>query len=110
MKKIKFKPRCKTCAFTAGTPANKDEITRLKAELCVIAYQPFFCHSNAVEDKIPEGKERLCAGWAESVAGKPYPPEWKRRIALESLKQVIAAEDGKELNAGAIITEMLCAP
>lgn len=93
-----MKPRCKGCAFTPGTEANRDRLTTLKAELCVMAYEPFLCHANAINDVIPEGKEHLCVGWVESVQGKPYPPEWKRRVALASLAEIQAAEDGKEYN------------
>lgn len=49
--------RCEDCAFTAGTDANKSDITRLKARLCVEAPEPFHCHL----------REGLCAGWAEAA-------------------------------------------
>lgn len=98
MDEAKLNPRCKGCAFTLGTLANSDSITQLKVELCLIAHEPFLCHSNAVEDIIPAGKERVCIGWAEAVQGKEYPPDWRRRIALAQLAEIRRAEDGEEYN------------
>lgn len=81
-------PRCKGCAFTPGTPANQSRITQLRTTLCVEAYEPFYCHENAVEDQLPAGKEHLCRGWAEAVMGTPAPPEWKRSLSISLLKIV----------------------
>ncbi len=101
------KPRCKGCAFTPGTPANQDRMTVLKTELCVMAYEPFYCHANAVDDQLPEDRKMLCAGWCEAVAGKDYPPDWKRRMAAACLKEIADAEDGKEYDSDKVTRAIL---
>lgn len=83
--KLKIRPRCNGCAFTPGTPANLDILTQAKARLCVTAYEPFFCHENAVNDVLPKGREHLCRGWFKAVSGPEYPPEWKRKTAVNLL-------------------------
>ncbi len=102
-----MKPRCKGCAFTPGTPANSDRLTVLKTELCVMAYEPFLCHANAVDDKIPAEKAMLCAGWAEAVRGAEYPPEWKRRVAHACLKEIEQAEDGEDYDESKVTQAIL---
>lgn len=67
-----------------------------------MAYEPFLCHSNAVKDVIPEGKERLCVGWVEAVEGAEYPPDWKRRVALAQLDEIKRSEDGEEYDEQAV--------
>lgn len=102
-----MKARCKGCAFTPGTEANRDTLTKIKADLCVMAYEPFLCHSNAIDDVIPQGKERLCVGWAEAVQGQEYPPEWKRRVALASLHEIAEHENGKDYDEHAVTQRIL---
>ena len=60
--------RCSDCAFTPGTRANSDKMTRLKTRLCVDAGQYFYCHRNAADTADVEGHEALCAGFVQAVA------------------------------------------
>lgn len=69
--------RCSGCAFTAGTPANKEPWNFIKAELARLAPFPFYCH-DTIDWRTETGKfpskaafrEKgmgLCTGWMEGV-------------------------------------------
>jgi hypothetical protein len=47
-------PRCRTCAFRAGSLPNRCEATVLDAHKCLIEDIPFMCH---------ERKGKPCSGW-----------------------------------------------
>ena len=48
---------CATCAFRAGTEANRTMHTMLLAALCVEGVTPFDCHEHP----------RVCRGWTAAV-------------------------------------------
>ena len=82
---------CSDCAFTPGTQANLYKWTASKAELCVIAREPFWCHKG---QKGGEPK-KLCLGWAERVAFGPEHPEWRKKFADRMLRFLERVEDGE---------------
>lgn len=87
--------RCSDCAFTPGTKAYADELTRLKTNLCVGAGQLFFCHRNVEDTADIGGHEALCAGFVQAVqtsTGRPIEPEWKRSVMLACLDVINDAE------------------
>lgn len=91
--------RCTGCAFTAGTEANRDQLTTITAELCLQSGEPFFCHANAVADKLPRGRERVCRGYSEARETRPpITPPWKRAIAREALAIMEECADGMEVS------------
>lgn len=55
--------RCRDCAFTRGTEANRSDHTTMLAALCVLGHEPFHCH---VED-------RICVGYVEARQNKDAP-------------------------------------
>ncbi len=77
--------RCEECAFTKGTEANAALWTRITIELCLVAREPFHCHSKGI-------LEPLCAGYVQALALRPPEPEWRRDLAgaLLELQQVAA--------------------
>lgn len=89
-------PRCHGCAFTPGTEANRSDITRIKATLCVRLCEPFMCH-----DGVPEGGEpdALCRGWGEAQATLYQAgyyrrmPEWRRQVLRGCLATIVQLED-----------------
>jgi hypothetical protein len=97
--------RCSDCAFTPGTSASKSAHTVFKAQLCVLARDPFFCHEE-VEAEMVDGEPvyrqkegtqpRACAGWVEAVAAAGAQPDWRVSLAAEFLKLLEIAEDGGE--------------
>lgn len=89
--------RCSGCAFTAGTEAHRHDVTVLTAELCVQAGEPFFCHANAIADKLPKGRERLCRGYLDERAKRGPQPAWKKAIATEGLRLMEEAAAGREV-------------
>ena len=54
--------RCATCAFRAGTEANRHPLTLLTATGCVISGEPFYCHEGLESDDADP--TTACAGWA----------------------------------------------
>lgn len=94
--------RCAGCAYTEGTEANRDVLTTTTRELCEMGRIQFYCHANAVNDKLPDGK-RLCHGYMEKMlteAGDGYtPPRWKQILAWEGLRLMEEEED--RMKAGA---------
>lgn len=106
-------PRCEDCAFTPGTAANSDDITRLKRKLCVEAGEPFYCHEEVfehVKNGLPyseaqkraeeEDKDHLCGGWVSAMIkrqGKPEQEEWRRNVLLACLDVIYEAERDPEL-------------
>ncbi len=111
-------PRCEDCAFTAGTRANGDELTRLKTKLCVEACEPFYCHEDALElhrNGLPYSEalkrtamnepEHLCGGWVYAVLrrhGKVQPEKWRRDVFLALLNVIYDAERDPEFNPSLI--------
>jgi len=81
--------KCDTCAFKAGTPANKS-YTPSKAKLCAEIPEPFLCHE--------ESEDIYCAGWqelmqrllAEGFYAKQT--EFHRRIKEIILESICKAE------------------
>lgn len=101
--------RCEDCAFSAGTKANSDDITRLKTKLCVDTGEPFFCHadvnemvrgglpySEALRICGPNDPDTICAGWLEAVAkcGEAGTLEtgWKRDVMVGLLDLIYETE------------------
>lgn len=88
--------RCAGCAFTEGTEANRDTLTRLTKELCLMGGAIFYCHANAVNDVIPKDAKRMCHGFADAILTQKIlgtdPPDWKRAVAREGLLVMEEAE------------------
>jgi hypothetical protein len=91
--------RCEGCAFTAGTEANLQPLTLLKATLCVRILEPFFCHDNLVDGKLPKGEEKLCAGYVEAMDvlhGRGYYKRQPKNVLKhlrKHLRRVLRLED-----------------
>ena len=91
--------RCEGCAFTPGTEANLSPLTLTKARLCAMTLDPFYCHANLVDGQLPEGQERLCAGWADLMDGMHQRGEYaamsehKRAMLRAGLTALIKLED-----------------
>lgn len=66
--------RCAECAFTKGTVPNQTPWSMLKARLCLMAGEMFYCHMQG--DPQPP-----CAGYVEALAKQPTYPTWKRKLA-----------------------------
>lgn len=88
---------CSGCAFVSGTEANRDQLTQLTAELCVQSGDPFFCHANAIEDRLPKGQERLCRGYLDERARRGPQPAWKAAVAAEGLRLMEEAAAGVDV-------------
>lgn len=104
-----FLPRCEGCAFNPQTDANRSDVTRLKARLCVEALEPFFCHEQvqeAVNNGLPYSQAieqvemPLCSGWCEAVATRndsgfyESQEEWRRAVLRGCLEYIVQVEDG----------------
>lgn len=61
--------------------------------------EPFYCHANLVDGKIPEGQGILCAGWADMVSvlyqrgeypqgAEPTPRQVVLRACLEVIMKI----------------------
>lgn len=105
--------RCSTCAFTSGTPANRSEITLLKAKLCVQACESFYCHENIHPDgTLPPGEERLCTGFVDAMTmlnAKGFydrQPEYQRRVWYALLRVIDEVETRAQSNDPMNETEM----
>lgn len=90
--------RCADCAFTAGTEANRSELTQITTEFCLMSGEPFYCHANAVHVdgalRLPEGNGRLCRGFSDALDALDADPKpWQRAIAQEALVIMEEAED-----------------
>jgi len=82
--------RCDTCAFTPGTPANRRGLTVLKAKLCVLTSDPFYCHDNLMAtggselEPAPGTPYMLCRGFVDAMEARLArdirEPDWKRRF------------------------------
>lgn len=61
---------CATCAFRAGSEANRTEHTVMLARLCVEGFRPFHCHEHP----------HACRGWiaAINLRGAPETEEERR--------------------------------
>lgn len=116
--------RCEDCAFSAGTKANADDLTRLKTKLCVDTGEPFFCHSDVnelVRDGIPYSEalricgpnepENICAGWLEAVAKRgeagTLETGWKRDVLVGLLDLMYDCERDPNYNPAAVPALML---
>jgi hypothetical protein len=83
--------RCDDCAFTAGTDANKCDITKVQAKLCAESGEPFYCHIN-------EGS--LCAGYIDAaikLQEKGFhdsEPEWRQQVRKGLLDVISMTADG----------------
>ncbi len=88
--------KCSGCAYVEGTEANRDVLTTLTRELCVMGRVNFYCHANMVNDRLPNDAKRLCRGYAETVFAQDMagqvPPPWKRSLALAGLREMEDAE------------------
>lgn len=58
-------PRCKSCAFTAGTVPNGCPETAIDAFGCIVESTPFMCHQRFDDDGNPQD---LCTGWVFAMA------------------------------------------
>lgn len=107
--------RCKGCAFTEGSEANKEPDNHIKGIICLLTPMPFYCHdsfnykdpkydlANSIKD-LPKTK-RICQGWKESVAElaatgyyKEEPKETRiyGKISMITLQQIFASQDAVE--------------
>lgn len=101
--------RCEDCAFSAGTRASSDELTRLKARLCVDTGEPFYCHEDVIEmvkngtpysDTLricsPNEPSTHCAGWQEAVSKRgeagTLETGWKRDVLVAMLDVIYESE------------------
>lgn len=87
--------RCDDCAFTPGTDAGRCEWTQLKAGLCVISSEPFFCHRRG-------SPQPLCVGYIQALENHQQEPEWRRDVARACLEMQRLAENTGE---GELIAE-----
>ena len=109
--------RCDGCAFTPGTEANEQPLTLVKAVLSAKLCEPFYCHANLVDGKIPEGQAILCAGWDDMMQSL-----WQRgwydqmsdpqRLVLSAVLQtVLKLEDrllaGDDIEGFSVLAEVL---
>jgi hypothetical protein len=104
---------CDGCAFNSNTTANKSDLTRLKAQLCVESRDPFYCHEaieritnqgftqdEAFDIARQDGELHLCAGYVESVkmltdAGfYDRQPEWQKDLKRTLADVIVSAESG----------------
>lgn len=94
-----MRKHCGNCAFVAGTEANRAEHTTLIAQLCVMASEPFYCHrakDGELEARIDHrGEPVLCRGFVDALAARGQVPDWHKAIAVESLRILQDAKDGK---------------
>jgi hypothetical protein len=86
--------KCSGCAYRPGTEANLDELTQMTATLCVQAGEPFYCHANAIEDKLPSDQKRICLGHFEAMFARGDVSPWKAAVAHEALVIMEQALDG----------------
>lgn len=87
--------RCSTCAYRPGTFANSDGITLAKAQLCLEARVPFYCH------EAPDGFA-LCRGWADALqlrikkGSDERRPDWKTDVKEALLDLIASAEEADQ--------------
>lgn len=67
--------RCKDCAFTPGTVPNLYWPSKMRADLCLISGEPFYCH---------HGEKPVCKGWIEERRQQGPVPAWKAEVAKEA--------------------------
>ena len=79
--------RCFGCAFRPGTEANLNPLTQTTARLCIIAREPFFCHSDRAQRADGQGPAHLCRGFVDAleVEMEKERPAWHRNAALAIL-------------------------
>lgn len=93
---ITIAERCHDCAFRPGTVPNQSSNTQMKAKLCVMARDPFYCHIAPPKD----GVKPLCRGYVDAVEAtldKPE-PDWKRDVYASLADLITDYEDA--INAG----------
>jgi hypothetical protein len=97
---VTWPERCLTCAYRPGTPASKSELTLLKAKLCAMTSEPFYCHEDPNE-------RALCKGWVDTMeirldqigkGTRTDEPEWRRQVFLALTEVIVECEDLMKLN------------
>jgi hypothetical protein len=111
-----MRERCKGCAFTAGSAANKEPDNHVKGILCVLGPHPFYCHdaidwknpeyhARMPKDKFHELKPKICEGWREEVKALAETGYYKENakvtkiygeLALETLEDILRETDPEE--------------
>ncbi len=74
--------RCNDCAFTAGTEPNLYPPSKLRADLCLMNGEPFYCH---------KGDKPVCQGWIDERQKQGPVPDWKQELARQ-LSDLFEAE------------------
>lgn len=99
---------CEGCAFRPGSPANLNQITMLKARLCVMSGEPFLCHANLDENQEPtDGVLALCRGFHDAFENRlekgVETPEWRRGLYLVLNEAIAEIEQNTNLRGEAQI-------
>lgn len=91
---------CDGCAFRPGTEANLSPLTLAKAQLCLMASEPFHCHADDGPDGEPPERGRdLCLGWADAMTAHYrrgfFGPGYEQRLPMyrAGLRAILAVED-----------------
>jgi hypothetical protein len=92
-----------------GTEANQAPMTQMTLQLCIMSGVAFQCHDG--------GDGHLCKGFHDAFVAKlnrgdyAAMPEWKRRLAVESLAMIDEAKDadarGVPFDADAAMQKMI---
>lgn len=97
--------QCAGCAFAKGSPANQNWMTMMKAQLCLMAGEPFLCHSNLDAKGEPiYGPPLLCRGFADAIQARLdhgiEEPEWRRQLASRLSDAIVEIESTPGLTLG----------
>jgi hypothetical protein len=85
---------CDDCAFRLGTSANGHKWTLLKARLCLITGEAFYCHRRGEPQPV-------CAGYDEARRNQPDHPQWRVDVAAR-LSQIQELAESSPAAAKAI--------
>lgn len=89
--------RCRGCAFTPGTEANRWPLILLQAELSVRALDSFYCHEKPLPSSGATGT--LCAGFVQAMDVRHERGDFEdlsedeRTILREALREARSAEE-----------------
>lgn len=91
-----MKSPCESCAFTEGSAANLEPKNNIKAQVCVMAGLPFYCH-HGQDWQAPDASRRrsaaemraegfeTCAGWKREVCGLAAEGYFKKRRTMKKI-------------------------
>src|ERR1041385_6049741 len=81
---------CDDCAFRKGTEANSHPWTIMKANLCLITGEEFYCHRRGTTHA------PICSGYDNARSNRPAHPEWRVKIAAQLSQMQELAESSTE--------------